>query len=168
MNAHQAAGRKSISERIQHLHCQMYTCVLLVDAHSALIGGVERLFNSSLGSDPRRWQKDTTGRCWSGTWRGGGATLSERRAEFDNTHYVLLSSSYLGPAGKAYGMEFCPLARIQAAEKLLLSTFLQRNCIFSTTLVAPLLYDDGMHLLPIVFLGFRNYFSELSSQHVEN
>lgn len=33
-----------------------------------------------------------------------GATLGDRRAEFDNTHYVLLSGSYLSPAGKAYGM----------------------------------------------------------------
>lgn len=33
-----------------------------------------------------------------------GATLGDRRAEFDNTHYVLLSGSYVSPAGKAYGM----------------------------------------------------------------
>lgn len=66
--------------------------------------------------------------------REAGGTLGDRRAEFDNTHYVLLSGSYLSLGGKAYGMEFCPLARIQAAEKLLLlSTFLQQNCICRTS-----------------------------------
>lgn len=82
-----------------------------------------------------------------------GGTLGDRRAEFDNTHYVLLSGSYLSLGGKAYGMEFCPLARIQAAEKLLLSTLLQQNCICRTSfkLLWWCFRCDDMHLLPIVF-----------------
>lgn len=66
-------------------------------------------------------------------WNLGG-TLGDRRAEFDNRYYVLLCGSYLSLCREAYGIELALLARTQAAEKLLLSAFLLRNCIYCTSL----------------------------------
>lgn len=96
-----------------------------------------------------------------------GATLGDRRAEFDNTHDLLLSGSYLSPAGKAYGM-FLPSGQNSSCGKAAAFYFsaaeLHLPLIFSTTLVAPWLYDD-MGLRPIVLLALRHYSAELLLQH---
>lgn len=92
---------------------------------------VEKLLNCSLLPGYRRVAE---GHDWEVMeWNLGGA-LGDRRAEFDNRHYVLLSGSYLSLCRKAYGIELALLARSRAAEKLLLSAFLLQNCICCTSL----------------------------------
>lgn len=92
---------------------------------------VEKLLNCSLLPGYRRVAEGHD--CEVMEWNLGGA-LGDRRAEFDNRCYVLLSGSYLSLCRKAYGIELALLARTRAVEKLLLSAFLLQNCIYCISL----------------------------------
>lgn len=93
---------------------------------------LERLFDSSLGSDYQRWQKDMTGRRWSGTWKGGGHFGWQTCWVWQHTLRASLRL-LCQPRWKSLWDVFTLWPEFKLRKSCCFLLFLQRNCICCTS-----------------------------------